>query len=189
MRHVTLRMMVPAGFVMAMRGSLRTGPYDAPHRQGPARAEWLILCRWGAEGEFLTIARAGPAEGPPEAPPPMGLRPHTTYLGLRLGGAVEGGGFEGEDFLLARHLPEGVTVAGTFQPSDGIVRLAGPAGTLRLDAAGRSAFRRDLGEAGEALVDLPEPAPGAADSLSWRMAGRRVPWLGEFLAPAPSSAH
>jgi len=174
-------MMVPAGFLVAMRGSLCTGPYDAPHRQGPARAEWLILCRWGAEGEFLTIARAGPAEGPPEAPPPMGLRPHTTLLGLRLGGAVDG-----EDFLLARHLPEGVTVAGTFQPSDGVVRLLGPAGALRLNAAGRSAFRRGPGEA---LIDLPEPAAEAADSLSWRMEGRRVPWLGEFLAPAPPSPH
>ncbi len=184
MRHVALRMMVPAGFVMAMRGSLCTGPYDAPHRQGTAWPEWLILCRWGAEGEFLTIARAGPAEGPPEAEPPMGLRPRTTLLGLRLVGVAGG-----EDFLLARHLPEGVTVAGTFQPSDGIVRLLGPAGALRLDAAGRSAFRRAPGEAGEALVDLPEPAPGAADSLSWRMEGRRVPWLGEFLAPAPPSPH
>lgn len=184
MRHAALRMMVPAGFVMAMRGSLRTGPYDAPHRQGAASSEWLILCRWGAEGEFLTIARAGPAEGPAEAEPPMGLRPQTTLLGLRLGGAGEG-----EDFLLARHLPAEVTVAGTFQPSDGIVRLRGPAGALRLDAAGRSAFRRLPGEAGEALVDLPEPAPDAAERRSWRMEGWRVPWLGEFLAPPSPSPH
>jgi hypothetical protein len=176
--------LVPQGFLMAMRARLAEAPYDAPYLQGPPSAEWLILCRWGAAGEYLTIARAGPAEGPAEAPPPMGLRPHTTFLGLRTAG-----GGEGENFLLARHLPEGMTVAGTFQPGEGIARLFGPAGLLRLEAAGRSAFRRGLGEAGEVRIDVPGPSLAGAEARAWRMEGWRAPWLGEFLAPGTTPAH
>lgn len=184
MRPFAPRLMVPQGFVMAMRASLGRAPYDAPHRAGLRHAGWLILCRWGAEGEFLTIAEAGPAEGPADAPPPLGLRPCTTFLGLRLAG-----GGEGENFLLTRHLPAGMTVAGIFQPSDGIARLFGPASALRLEAAGRSAFRRGLGEAGEVRIDAPDPSLGGAEAFAWRMEGWRAPWLGEFLAPGESSAH
>jgi hypothetical protein len=184
MRHVAPRMMVPQGFLMAMRASLRQAPYDAPHRQGPPHAAWLILCRWGAEGEYLTIAEAGAAEGPPDAPPPLGLRPRTTFLGLRLAG-----GGEGENFLLARHLPAGMTVAGTFQPGEGTARLIGPASALRLEAAGRSAFRRGPNEAGEVRVDVPGPSLGGAEAFAWQMEGWRAPWLGEVLAPGEASAH
>jgi hypothetical protein len=184
MRHVVPRLMVPQGFVMAMRASLAEAPYHVPHRQGLPHAEWLILCRWGGEGEFLTIAEAGPAEGPADAPPPLGLRPRTTFLGLRLAG-----GGEGENFLLARHLPAGMTVAGIFQPSDGIARLCGPASALRLEAAGRSAFRRGLEEAGEVRTDVPDPSLGGADAFAWRMEAWRAPWLGEFLAPGQGSSH
>ncbi|MBL6078615.1 hypothetical protein JMJ56_11405 [Belnapia sp. T18] len=184
MRHMPPQAMVPQGFVMAMRASLAEASYDAPHRQGLPLAEWLILCRWGAEGEYLTIAQAGAAEGPADAPPPLGLRPRTTFLGLRLAG-----GGEGESFLLARYLPAGMAVAGTFQPSDGIARLFGPASALRLEAAGRSAFRRGLGEAGEVRIDVPDPSLGGAEALSWRMEGWRAPWLGEFLAPREPPPH
>ena len=184
MRHVAPRMMVPEGFVMALRGRFSTGPYGAPHRLGPAQAEWLILCRWGAEGEFLTIAQAGPAEGPPDAPPPLGLRPRTTFLGLRLAGAGEG-----DHFLLARYLPAGVTVAGAFQPAEGLACLHGPASALRLEAGGRSAFHRGSSEAGELRLDMPDPTLDGVESLSWRMEGWRAPWLGEFLATPGGSAH
>ncbi|SDE03385.1 hypothetical protein [Belnapia rosea] len=184
MSHIAQQRMLPAGFLMAMRGSLAEAPYGAPHRSGPPRPEWLILCRWGEAGEFLTIGRAGPAEGPEDAPPPLGLRPHATLLGLGL--AAMG---EGDSFLLVRYLPPGLTVAGTFHPSDGIVRLSGPASVLRLEAAGRYAHRRAIGEAGEQRLDLPDPAKGVADALAWRLDARRVPWLGEFLAPGGGAAH
>lgn len=178
----TPRTMVPEGFVMAMRGSLAFASYAAPHRTGPAAAEWLIVCRWGLEGEYLSIARAGPMEAPAggaDCGPPPGLRPRATFLGLRLGG-------KGQSFLLVRHLPPGVTVAGVFHPSDGIARLSGPASALRLEAAGRFAHLRGERQRGEApeevRADVPDPPEGAAEASGWSLTGLRQPWLGEFLA-------
>lgn len=175
MIEATPMSMVPEGFVVAMRARLSLSPYGAPHRVGRAAREWLIVCRWGLEGEYLSIARAGPAEGPDARPPPEGLRPRATFLGLRLGG-------EGHHFLLARHLPPGVTVAGVFHPSDGIARLAGPAGALRLEAAGRYAYLRGEREQQEVRADVPDPPEGAVEATGWSLTGLRRPWMGEFLA-------
>ena len=175
MIEATVSGMVPEGFVVAMRAGLSLSPYGVPHRAGRAVREWLIVCRWGLEGEYLSIARAGPAEGADSAPPPEGLRPKATFLGLRLGG-------EGHHFLLVRHLPPGVTVAGVFHPSDGIARLAGPAGALRLEAAGRYAHLRGERDRQEVRADVPDPPEGAAEATGWSLIGHRRPWMGEFLA-------
>ena len=185
--------MLPEGFVVAMRGSFAFAPYGAPHRAGPAGGEWLIVCRWGLEGEYLSIARAGPAEVLENAPPPAGLRTQATFLGLRLGGAgaetkggaggeTRAGDGEGASFLLVRHLPPGVTLAGVFHPSDGMARLTGPAGTLRLEAAGRFAHLRGERAQEEVRADVPDPPEGAAEATAWSLTGHRMPWLGEFLA-------
>ena len=72
MIEATVSGMVPDGFVVAMRAGLSLSPYGVPHRAGRAVREWLIVCRWGREGEYRSIARAGPAEGADSAPPPEG---------------------------------------------------------------------------------------------------------------------
>ncbi|MBL6453922.1 hypothetical protein JMJ55_01220 [Belnapia sp. T6] len=174
------RAMVPEGFAMAMRGSLAFAPYDAPHHSGPATAEWLILCRWGEEGEYLSIARAGPAGDPGEAEAPIGLRPQATFLGLRMAG-------EGHQFLLLRHCPPGLSLAGVFHPSDGIARLAGPAGALRLEAAGRYAHLRGRRGGEEVRADVPDPPEGSPEATAWNLQATRIRWLGEFLAGQASA--
>ena len=177
--------MVPEGFVVAMQGCLALAPYGMPFRTAAPRREWLILCRWGMEGEYLSIARAGPAEAA-VAGAPAGLRPRATFLGLRLAEP----GAEGASFLLVRHLPPGVVLAGVFHPTDGIARLSGPGNALRLAAAGRHAHLRGARqrEAGremgreEVRADVPDPPEGAAGATGWSLSGRRLPWIGEFLA-------
>ncbi|MDB5373181.1 MAG: hypothetical protein JWP04_1823 [Belnapia sp.] len=186
-------MMVPEGFVVAMRGGFSRAPYGTPFRHGQAQATWLIVCRWGMEGEYLSIAQA---EGPDQPLPPLGLRPQATFFGLRLaearvqmgegqmgeGQMGEGQMGEGPSFLLVRHLPPGVTVAGVFHPTDGIARLTGPAGALRLEAAGRYAHLRGESQQAEVRADVPDPPEGAPEAMAWSLGARRLPWLGEFLA-------
>jgi hypothetical protein len=175
------RMMVPEGFVVAMLGSLSLAPYGAPFRIATAATEWLIICRWGLDGEYLSIARAEAADTTTTAAP-AGLRPRATFLGLRLAD----NGAEGSSFLLVRHLPPGLTVAGVFHPTDGIARLTGPATALRLEASGRYAHLRGERQV-EALreevrADVPDPPEGAPEATAWSLSGRRLPWIGEFLA-------
>lgn len=174
-------MMVPEGFVVAMRGSLSLAPYGSPFRTVAAAREWLIVCRWGLEGEYLSIARAEAADAA-AAVAPAGLRPRATFLGLRL---AEGGA-EGSSFLLVRHLPPGLTVAGVFHPTDGIARLTGPATALRLEASGRYAHLRGERQVEarreEVRADVPDPPEGAPEAAAWSLSGRRLPWIGEFLA-------
>lgn len=196
MIRATPAMMVPEGFVVAMRGSFSLAPYGTPFRAGggagtgQAQTTWLIVCRWGQEGEYLSIARA---EGPDQPLPPLGLRPQATFLGLRLaetrsriangqGNGQDGQAGEGPSFLLVRHLPPGVSVAGVFHPTDGIARLTGPAGALRLDAAGRYAHLRGESQHAEIRADVPDPPEGAAEAMAWSLDARRLPWIGEFLA-------
>lgn len=172
-----LRTMVPEGFVLAMRAAFAFAPYAAPYRTGGPHREWLVVSRWGVEGEYLSIARAGEAACDASRAPD-GLRPQATFLGLRLADPTA----EISTFLLLRHLPPGVTVAGVFHPSDGIARLIGPAGALRLEAAGRYAHLRGEHQGEEVRADVPDPPEGAPEATAWSLAAARLPWIGEFIA-------
>lgn len=173
---------VPHGFVHALRGTLAHGPYDAPFRTGRPRPEWLILARWGRQGEFLSVSFTGIA-APPQGEAPPDLQPRESFLGIALGGPAGGG----RGFLLLRHLPPGLPVAGTFLPTDGYARLVGGGARLGLVAAGRHAHLRGSRDGQALRGDVPAPPEGAEGALAWSIVARRRTWIGD-VAGQPGAA-
>jgi hypothetical protein len=158
--------MTSKGFVVAMRAQVWPAPYDRPFlRASQSHSEWLIVARWGARGEYLTVGEAGPAEAAEAAP--IGLQPRRTLFGLLAEEEPKRGA---SLFLLLRALPEAVPVAGAFAPAEGFARLRRtPGGGLRLAAIGR---------------DVANGAPGAVapgGACAWAMRAERRPWTGELL--------
>jgi hypothetical protein len=135
------------GFVLAMHAKLVSA---APL---PARFEWVIVSRWGAEGEHLALgwtmlpALAGD--------PPTELIPRRTSL-ARAADLDE----VGIRFELVNSLG-GIAVAGDFVPAKGYVRLFGKGSDLQMVSKGKS-LRPDL-------------------HPSWQLQAARKPWFGEFL--------
>jgi hypothetical protein len=146
------------GFVLAMRAKLVSA---APL---PAQFEWLIVSRWGAEGEHLalgwTMVPALPGE------PPTYLVPRRTSLARAAEMSVEGAR---AGFQLASSLAGEMAVVGDFVPAKGYVRLFGKGADLQMVSKGKS-LRPDL-------------------HPSWQLQAAREPWFGEFIEPgdAPES--
>lgn len=166
---------VAEAFVLAMRAELAAAPYGAPYATDPPRSEWLIVSRWGAAAEYLTLSRTGIAAWD-DGQAPEGLHPRETFLGVRVASpATE------PCFLLLRHQPCSTPVAGDFLPSDGFVRLSGPTGALRLAAAGRHALLRGSCNGATVYADVPWPPEGAEGAEAWSISAMRRPWRGEFV--------
>ncbi len=141
------------GFVIAMRARLTTA-------KGPPRPEWIIVSRWGAAGEHLSIARTQVPVLPGKTAP-IHLAPRQTALAglLRLPPAAGPA-----TFLFARELPAAVTLAGHFAPAEGYVRLHGGGAALRLRAEGRCTV--------------------GVTRACWRVEAVRAAWIGEFIEGA-----
>lgn len=159
--------MVARNLRVAMHNILALAPYERPDNRGGPLIEWLVVERSGADGERLTISDAGSAPSTAPADAPSGLTPNNTMYGLLLHENEIG---DDAVFLLARHLPAGVTVEGSFFPADGYARLSSYCFGLQLRAAGRHAHDG----AGQ---DIPDPAPG--EGLSWHFDAKRVRWVNE----------
>src|SRR4051794_27791879 len=101
------------GFVLAMHAKFL---FAAPL---PAQFEWVIVSRWGTEGEFLalgwTLLPAVPGTSPTH------LIPRRTSL-ARAAGADETG--IRANFELTSS-PDDIAVVGDFVPAKGYVRLFG----------------------------------------------------------------
>jgi hypothetical protein len=118
--------------------------------------EWLIVTRWGIEGEYLSLARTCvPARG---GTAPIQLRPKQTALAvLQRSSPTETSSI----FLFCRRPPMPVSVAGIFMPTEGKLRLHGYGATLRLSANG-------LGI-------------GLMSNTAFRMRAVRASWFGEYI--------
>jgi len=141
------------GFVVAMRARLTaTG--------AAGRREWLIVSRWGADGEHLSIAwtRVAARRG---GAAPIQLAPYQTALAALLRMPPSGGA---SSFLFAQAAPDGMRLAGRFAPVEGYARLQGQGLSLRLWAEGRCTTG---------------PRRGA-----WRIEAARGAWIGEFIEQA-----
>jgi len=161
------------GFVVAMRARVSLPPpeHPAPPEEA-AGSDWLIVSRWGAHAEYLTISVAGgpgaygdaatPAAILPETAAPVGLHPLRTFFATLAPEAPA----RGETmFVLTRWLPPGMPVAGRFVPAEGYARLlTAPDGTLGLVAVAR-----------EAEAAAPPIGPGAL------LTAEHCAWVGEFL--------
>jgi hypothetical protein len=161
-----------------MDAAVGTARYDRPNHILRTRREWLVVARWGVQGEFLTLSstRSPPPLG--RAAAPIGLSPRCTCLGIL---AAEDPADGASSFILVRRLPAGVVVAGTFAPADGFVRVLGDGPTLSLSGAARHA--RCIGWSGpaSACTDGPDPVLQSHSPAAWHIDAQRRPWVGEFV--------
>ncbi len=141
-----------SGFVVAMRARM-TCPAELD------RFEWVIAARWGCAGEHLSLAWTGIASRTSQAP--SCLMPRRTALALLPNPARTGGP---ETFRLTGVLPDLVTVAGDFVPSEGFVQVHGRDKDLRILSEGHSS------------TDGAESA--------WHIEAERAAWIGEFIEDA-----
>jgi|SRR3984885_12125118 hypothetical protein len=139
------------GFVVAMRAKLLNAP-------NPARFEWLIVSRWGNEGENLSIGWTSQPALSGEAP--INLTPNKTSLAVL---PPETAADTPATFRLAPSLPGQVMVAGEFVPAEGYVRLYGAGLSLRVRLKGLCLSCRVRS--------------------TWEVEASRAAWLGEFIEP------
>jgi hypothetical protein len=174
--------MSSGAFVVAMMADIGVGRYDRPAVALRHIRRWTIISRFGVQHEYLTISISGGIAGDQSAAP-IGLTPAKTALGILLS----------EDertseciFLLARHLPRDIKVAGSFFPADGYARLSGQFETLRVRSEGRHAHSRGMLNAQDVCYDIPNPAPGAKWAMSWHIDTIYRHWNGEFFSSGQS---
>jgi hypothetical protein len=139
------------GFVVAMRAKLINAYY-------PDRFEWVIVSRWGTEGEHLSIGWTHEPALAGEAP--LHLSPNKTSLAVL---PRETAAETPATFHLAPTLPNQITVAGDFLPAEGYVRLYGDGPNLRVRLKGQ-------------CLSCTVPS-------TWQIEATRAAWLGEFIEP------
>ncbi|SNR76968.1 hypothetical protein [Puniceibacterium sediminis] len=154
--------MIPNDFRIAMCNSLRIGPFGTPHSAQAAGQEWLIVSRSGPEGALLQISDTGVAKSPDSDEPPADLSERNTILAL-----LAEPDASAPQFLMVRHLPPGVQVAGTFFPADGAARLTQGEQGLGLKAFGRHAHTSGMTVGRLILHDIPDPAPSYDAAVNW----------------------
>lgn len=127
-----------------------------PRLRGAFHYEWLIISRWGRDGEFLSLSWTGHVVDSVQAP--IQLMPMRTVIGVRDPGTRMRSGIL---FRLISELPETLTVAGRFMPSTGTIRLLGTGPRLRIRVRGH---------------EITTPPGPALDITAVRGA-----WIGEFI--------
>lgn len=161
-------------FVIAMAADIARSDYAKPTLVRSRSHEWLIACRWGPEGEYLSIATAGPILGPPGLFAPEAISPIHSMVGVLVSESDKEG-----TFLLMRQLPLQIELAGTFFPADGYVLLQ-QHDDIRLVCETRYSHSCGWLDGREIRKDIPDPAPGSADAMAWHIDAIRHNWIGEF---------
>jgi hypothetical protein len=165
------------GFVLAMLADSAISEYGRPtviHRKS---REWIVVSRWGEEGEYLSISTAGECVENTESAP-SGLKPRKTLLGLLVS---ESSSEPSSTFLLVRQRPRPVQLAGVFFPAEGFAHLQGPAGSLRLSVRARYSHSRGFENGREILKDVPDPAPASPEAMAWLVDAERRSWIGDLI--------
>ena len=67
--------MLAKALVIAMAADIARSDYAKPTLIRSRSREWLIACRWGPEGEYLSIATAGPITEPLALVAPQAIAP------------------------------------------------------------------------------------------------------------------
>src|ERR1700760_2492140 len=112
--------MVAKSFVVAMAADIARSDYAKPTLIRSRSHEWLIACRWGPDGEYLSIATAGPLAGPLSQVAPQAIQPKHNLFGVLVGKSRRDAT---STFLLVRQLPGEIELPGTFFPADGYVLM------------------------------------------------------------------
>src|SRR6185503_4659547 len=101
-------------FVIAMAADIARSDYAKPTLVRSRSREWLIACRWGPEGEYLSIATAGPVTEPLALAAPQAITQLHRFSGVL--GAHEEPQPPGPS-LMVRRSRGGTAFAGPFFPA------------------------------------------------------------------------
>ncbi len=152
----------------AMGNIIHTGKYDPPALvQTQAGREWLIMRRFGPQGEFLEVSdtlNELVGDFPAQAP---ALQAKNSMLGLLVRTSIATAGNE-DIFLLVRRNVGSLDLSGKFYPVDGFAKISGSPGARVLKASGRHAHRADGS-------DNPNPAAGEP-AMSWHFDATEIAW-------------
>jgi len=69
-------------FVIAMAADIARSDYAKPSLIRARSREWLIACRWGPEGEYLSIATTGSPLDTGELQAPEAIRPKHSMIAV-----------------------------------------------------------------------------------------------------------
>jgi hypothetical protein len=169
--------MLAKALVIAMAADIARSDYAKPTLIRSRSREWLIACRWGPEGEFLSIATAGPITDPLALAlaAPQAIAPIHSLFGVLASETPST-----STFLLVRQLPGAIELAGTFFPADGYVLLQNH-DDIHLACKARYSHSCGWLDGREIRKDIPDPAPYSAEAMSWHIEATRRDWIGEFI--------
>lgn len=74
--------MLAKALVIAMAADIARSDYAKPTLIRSRSREWLIACRWGPDGEYLSIATAGALAEPLAKAAPQAIKPIHSLFGL-----------------------------------------------------------------------------------------------------------
>jgi hypothetical protein len=134
-------------------------------RAAAHRAEWLIVCRWGARGRMISISTTHglvPSQGGtrPHGTAPECLAPRGTLVATLVWNDHDR---RESSFLVLQRPPRATTLAGQFVPAEGLVTLSWPG--MRLQIAATIRFSDRLASA------MP----------LWRFHAAQRSWRGEYI--------
>jgi hypothetical protein len=170
--------MLAKAFVVAMTAEIARSDYAKPTLIHSRSREWLIACRWGPDGEYLSIATAGAMLDANGRKAPDAIAPIHSLFGVLVS---ESETEASSTFLLVRQLPGPVELAGTFFPADGYARLQ-QRETISLVSKTRYSHSCGWLDGREVRKDIPDPAPSSAEAMSWHIEAKRCDWIGEFIS-------
>ena len=170
--------MLAKSFVVAMAADIARSDYAKPAVIRSRSREWLIACRWGPDGEYLSIATAGAILDPRGLAAPDAIAPIHSLVGVLVS---ESETEAASTFLLVRQLPGPIELAGTFFPADGYVLLQ-QRDTISLISKTRYSHSCGWLDGKEIRKDIPDPAPSSADAMAWHIEAKRCNWIGEFIS-------
>jgi hypothetical protein len=170
--------MLSKAFVVAMAADIARSDYARPSLIRSRSREWLIACRWGPEGEYLSIATAGAMSDPRGPAAPDTIAPVHSLFGVLVSDSETEAA---STFLLVRQLPVPIELAGTFFPADGYALLQ-QRETIGLVSKARYSHSRGWLGGKEIRKDIPDPAPSSADAMAWHIEARSCSWIGEFIS-------
>ena len=170
--------MLVKSFVVAMAADIARSDYAKPTLIRSRSREWLIACRWGPDGEYLSIATAGAMLDSAGMAPPNAIAPIHSLFGVLVS---ESESEAACTFLLVRQLPGPIELAGTFFPADGYAQLR-QRETLSLTCRTRYSHSCGWLDGREVRKDIPDPAPSSAEAMAWHIEAKRCDWIGEFIS-------
>ena len=170
--------MLAKAFVVAMAANIARSDYAKPTLIRSRSREWLIACRWGPDGEYLSIATAGTIPDSSSRAAPDSIAPIHSLFGVLV---PESETDAASTFLLVRQLPMPIELAGTFFPADGYARLQQDE-TISLVSQTRYSHSCGWLDGREVRKDIPDPAPYSSEAMSWHIEAKRCDWIGEFIA-------